>query len=79
MKQQNRQPHRVGRVLSLVLTTAELQELTDYNRPSKQAEVLADMGIPYRVTPKGSIKVIRDDVVSSPKTGRRRGPNLESI
>jgi hypothetical protein len=45
--------------MSLTLTDDELVELTDYRRRDKQRLALAHMRIPFEVTPRGTIKVLR--------------------
>lgn len=55
----------------LVLTRKELHEYTDLRQPAAQARQLREWGVPYKVTTRGRIKVLRADlktveVVASP-------------
>jgi len=45
--------------MSIFLTCDELAELTQRQRPSKQREVLLQLGIPFKLRPDGSIVVLR--------------------
>jgi hypothetical protein len=66
--------------MSLCLTSDELRELTDYRRRDRQIAALVAMKVRFRVTPTGSIKVLRTDIESAnPRERIRREPNLEAI
>lgn len=43
----------------MILTEAQLIDLTQKQRPSAQARVLGHAGIPYRARPDGSLIVLR--------------------
>lgn len=64
--------------MSLTLTDAELVELTDYRRRDKQRLALARMKIPFSVTPRGTIKVLRHHVDGG-QTRAREEPNYGAI
>lgn len=66
--------------MGLYLTTDELVETTDYKRRDKQIEALACMDIPFRITPRGTIKVLRTDIIAGKTRERAMGrPDLEAI
>ena len=50
---------------SLVLTDAELKELTEYKHRAKQQQRLAHMGIPFKIGRFGRPIVLRDAAVES--------------
>ena len=64
--------------MSLTLTEDELFELTDYRRRDKQCLALAQMRIPFQVTPRGTIKVLRQHFESG-QTRTREEPNYDAI
>ena len=50
---------------SLVLTDAELKELTEYKHRAKQQQCLGQMGIPFKIGRFGRPIVLRDAAVES--------------
>ena len=72
--------------ISLCLTDAELNELTEYKHRVKQQQRLAHMGIPFKVGRSGRPIVLRDAAVES-LGGKRRlhkgtfdvGPDFEAL
>lgn len=64
--------------MSLTLTKDELVELTDYRRRDKQRLALAQMRIPFEVSPAGNIKVLRHHVEAG-QTRRREEPHYDAI
>lgn len=52
----------------MLLTEAEIRELTRRVRPGWQARALDNMGIPYRRRPDGSLAVLRIHVETIPGT-----------
>ncbi len=71
---------------TLLLTDAELTELTEYRHRVKQQQRLAHMGIPFKVGRFGKPIVLRDAAVES-LGGKRRldkgtfdvGPDFEAL
>lgn len=58
----------------MILTAADLEELTARKRPAAQADVLRAMSIPFRLRPDGSVVVLRAAVeaaLGAPTEGRR--------
>ena len=53
---------------NLVLTDAELQELTGYQRPTFQVRTLRVLGIRHALRPDGTVVVLRADLERSPRT-----------
>ncbi len=64
--------------MRLTVTDAELAELTDYRRRDKQRLALARMKIPFAVTPRGTIKVLRHHVQGG-QTRVKEEPNYGAI
>lgn len=60
----------------MILTKAELAELTGKVRLSAQARVLDALGIPYRRRPDGTIVVFRESVIYAPSEKRPTPPRL---
>lgn len=65
----------------MFLTSKELQELTGYVWLAKQRQALREMGIPFRVNPRGRILVERAAVQQEPAQRERqeREPNWEAL
>ena len=55
------------------LTDDELEQLTDYVRPSKQAEHCRKLGIPFFTNARGKPVVSRDAVSAKPAPKKRHG------
>ncbi|MBK6552750.1 MAG: DUF4224 domain-containing protein [Rhodocyclaceae bacterium] len=51
----------------MILTNANLVELTQRRRRSAQARVLTALGVPFRQRPDGSIVVFESDLHAPPK------------
>lgn len=47
----------------IVLTDAEIRDVTRKKRPSAQVRVLRAMGIAYRIRPDGSVLVLRESLL----------------
>ena len=64
---------------TLDLSKAELRELTGYRRASAQRRFLAEMGVPSKPRPDGSLLVLRRDLQRDrpPPEGPR--PNLATV
>lgn len=60
----------------MILTRAELEELTGKSRSAAQARVLTHMGIPHRRRPDGSVVVIRAHVEQPAAMLAPRAPQL---
>jgi hypothetical protein len=60
----------------MILSKAELADLTGKVRLSAQARVLAALGIPYRRRPDGTIVVFRDSLSHAPEKERPPPPRL---
>ena len=56
----------------MILTDAELVELTKKQRFKAQAKVLIALSIPYKFRPDGSLVVYRDDLTTHKAKPRRR-------
>lgn len=52
--------------MSLTLSPAEIEDLTDKVKSAAQARELAHMGIPFRVRRNGSLAVLRIHVETQP-------------
>jgi hypothetical protein len=61
--------------MSLILTRAEVSELTGKRRTDAQQRVLKGLGIFFRVRPDGSVVVLRSDVERG-ATVQAREPKL---
>ena len=59
----------------LILTPDELRELTGKVQSKAQMRELAYMGVPFRLTSEGKVKVLRSDLSGK----AREEPNLEEV
>jgi hypothetical protein len=60
----------------MILSRAEILELTGKQRLSAQVRVLDALGISYRRRPDGSIVIFRDNVAHAPPQARPTPPRL---
>lgn len=63
----------------MIITTAQLEELTGYKRHGDQRRWLDRNGIPYRVRPDGMPVLTWNVFDQALLTRRQRGPNLTAI
>ena len=63
----------------LSLSSAELRELTGYRRASAQQRFLAEMGVPSKPRPDGSLLVLRRDLEREGVPRERPRPNLATV
>lgn len=66
----------MNKIMSLLLSPTEIQELTDRQRPGWQARCLKHLGIPFRRRPDGSLVVLRCHVEDRPQTRPAPEPQL---
>lgn len=62
--------------MSLILSRAEVSELTGKRRTDAQRRVLKAMGLFFRVRPDGSVVVLRSDVENGGATIQAREPKM---
>lgn len=62
--------------MALILTRADLVELTGYRRPSRQIRWLRDYGIRHFVGADGHPRVLAKDLESEQSPGRKAVPDL---
>lgn len=62
---------------SLVLSPAEIYELTHYRRPKEQLRALTEMGIPARLRHDNTICVLRMHVTQLTEKPEPRRPQLK--
>ena len=70
----------------LTLTESEIQQITNRQRPTAQARMLAAMGIRHKVRPDGSLLVFRsaverlgmERVQKEPQLRLRNGPTTQT-
>ncbi len=67
---------------NLIITEKELIELTAYKRPSFQARILREWGIPHIIGRDGRPRVLREHlkIIAGSSAARREAePNLEGL
>ena len=67
---------------NLIITERELVEMTAYKRPSFQARILKEWGIPFVIGRDGRPRGLREHlkiIASSPAARRHAEPNLEGL
>jgi hypothetical protein len=67
---------------NLIITEKELAELTTYKRPSFQARILREWGIPHVIGRDGRPRVLREHlkiIATSPAARRHAEPNLRGL
>lgn len=63
----------------LHLTPAELQKITGRKQSKKQQEVLAQMGIPFRVNADGDVLVVREHYTGATTRAKKTAPNWSAL
>lgn len=61
------------------LTDEELQRITRYRRPTKQMQVLRDLGIPARLRPDNTVLVLRMHLVNPVSLTQPERPRLKLL
>lgn len=64
---------------SICLTKEELIDLTTKKQAPAQARVLAELGIPFKRRPDGSILVLRADIEQDVQPTMPKGPDFSSL
>lgn len=66
---------------NLIITERELIEMTAYKRPSFQARILREWGIPFVIGRDGRPRVLREHlkVLAGAVARREAAPNLEGL
>jgi hypothetical protein len=62
----------------MLLTDADLHDLTGYHQPKRQARVLDEHGIRYVLRADGKIRVTWEQVNQPGERGKRQRPNFEA-
>ena len=62
----------------MFLTDAEIEDLTGYRQPARQARALDERGVRYFLRRDGRVRVTWDQVNAQGAPAARRGPNLEA-